>query len=90
MNKLDNTHRVSAYICKNIPKDMSEINVTVKVGDEDEPEKSSKKGKKDKKSKKGKKAKDSEEEEKEEIAGKHFEQVGLIDTIFIEFVLTKL
>lgn len=62
VSKLDNSHKISGYILRNIPKDMSEIEVKIKMGDEDEnPKKKEKKGKKVKKDKKSKE--DAKEEE---------------------------
>ena len=57
VSTLDSTHKISNHIIRNIPKDMSEIDVKIKVEDD-----SAKKGK----GKKGKKSKKDKEEKKEE------------------------
>mmetsp|Transcript_10162 Transcript_10162/g.8966 ORF Transcript_10162/g.8966 Transcript_10162/m.8966 type:complete len:436 (-) Transcript_10162:40-1347(-) len=60
ISTLDSGHKISNHIIRNIPKDMSEIDLKLKVGDEDEG--------KGKKGKKGKKSKNDEENKEDELS----------------------
>jgi len=59
VSTLDNSHKISNFIVRNIPKDMSEIDVNIRMGKDEN------KGKK--KRKKGKKGKEEGKEEEELI-----------------------
>lgn len=79
--KLDNTHKISSYIVKNIPKNegkmKTEFGTTGQDYKEGSNDKKVKKGKKDKDKKKGKK--EEEENEEEDKKGKFWRKFRLID-----------
>lgn len=99
VSKLDNGHKITGYILKNIPKGMSEMEGAVKVEEEKDEGKTKTKGKKIKKTKEDKKDEEEEEEsslnskkkkkEEEEKLGKDSEEVAQVIETLKEYVKEK-
>jgi len=87
VNKLDNSHKLTTHIIKDIPKDMSEIETTILDGTEDGPKKSSKKPSKKKKEDE-KEEEDPLEEEVEKLTHESEHITHAIENI-VEYVKEK-